>query len=120
MAMEFIVGSIGVAFILLTVFFIITLLRLQKVIKKTDLVLKETHHLIRSISEPSVELIENTNELILDVKKKSEGIDVIFQPLYNLKREKSNVHRFDKICELVGCIADGIELFRKIKNEIKR
>lgn len=120
MIMEVIVGAIGIAFILLVVFSIITLQRLRKTVKKTDRVLTEIHYLLRSLSEPSVDLVHNANKLILDVKKKSEGLDVIFRPLYCLKKEKSERDTtFEKIIELVGCVAEGIQVCRKIKKEMK-
>jgi hypothetical protein len=120
MIMEIIVGIIGIAFIVLVVFCVIALQRFRKVIKKTDYVLKEVHYLLHSITEPSVELIENTNKLVLDVKKKSEGLDVLFGPLYCLKKERSGGHKgCEKICDLLGYVAEGIQLFNKIKNEMK-
>lgn len=115
--MEIIAGVVAIAFVLLVVFLIITLQKLRKVIKKTDRVLSEVHRVLRDFSEPGVELIDNTNKLILDVKKKSEGLDVIFRPLYTYKKEG---HKgYEKICDLLGCVAEGVRLFSKIKNEMK-
>jgi len=120
MIMEIIVGVIGISFVLLVVFSIVTLQRLRKVIKKTDRVLTEAHYLLYTLSEPSTELIHNANRLLLDIKKKSEGLDVIFRPLYDLKKEKSEGHKgVEKICDLLECVVAGIQLFSKIKNEMK-
>jgi len=120
MTIEIIVGIIGIAFILLVIFCIMTLLRLRKLIKKTDRVLTEVHHLLHAVSEPSVELIHNTNKLIIDIKKKSEGLDVLFRPLYGLKKERSEEHKgYEKIYGLLECIVEGVQLFSKIKNEMK-
>ena len=119
--MEIIVGIIGLAFIAMVVFIIIALQRLRKVIKKTDRVLSEVHHFVRSMSEPSVELLDNSNKLVMDIKKKSEGLDVLFHPLYHLKKEKSEGHHkgLEKVCDLLGYVTEGIQLFQKIKNEMK-
>jgi uncharacterized protein YoxC len=120
MIIEIIVGAIGASFVVLVIFLIMTLYRLRKVMKKTDRVLTEAHHLLHTLSEPSVELIHNTNKLVVDVKKKSEGLDVIFRPLYDLKKERSEGSKgFEKICDLLECAIEGARLFIKIKNERK-
>jgi len=114
MVMEIIVGIIGIAFIALVIFIAVTLKKFHKVLKKTDYVLSEVHHTLRSLSEPSVKLIDHTNELILDVKKKSEPLNVLFHPLYGLKKEWSAGHKgLEKICDLLGYVVEGIQLFSK-------
>jgi|GEM_PF-1634975 uncharacterized protein YoxC len=120
MITDIVVGLIGIAFSLLVVFLIIALNRLRKLMRKADRVLIEVHHLLHILSEPSADLIQNTNELILDIKNKSEGLDVLFHPLYDLKKEKSEKHKgLEKTCSLLECIVTGIQLFSKIKNEMK-
>ncbi|MBX9838699.1 MAG: DUF948 domain-containing protein [Silvanigrellaceae bacterium] len=121
MTLEIIASITGVAFIAIAISVIITLKRVRNFIKKTDSVLKEVQNTLRSLSEPSIELIHDTNKLILDVKKKSESLDPIFHPLYNLKKERSEGPKgFEKICDLLGYVSEGIQLFSKIKDEIKR
>lgn len=117
MIMDIIVGVIGVAFILLVIFFIMTLLRLRRLMKTGDRVLKKVDHLLHALSEPSVELINNSNKLVMDIKKKSEGLDVIFRPLYGLK--KHGHKGYEKISELLEFVAEGVQLFSKIKKEMK-
>jgi uncharacterized protein YoxC len=117
MIIEIIVGIIAIAFVLLVIFSIITLHRLRKVMKKTDRVLTDAHHLLHALSEPSVELVHNTNKLVVDIKKKSEGLDVLFRPLYGLKKEKTEAH--EKLSGLLECVIEGVQLFQKIKNEMK-
>ncbi len=120
MVMEIIVGVVGLAFILLVIFLIMTLQRLRRVMKKTDRLLTETHRLVHTLSEPSAELLHNTNKLVVDIKKKSEGLDVLFRPLYNLKKEKTEGHKgYEKIAELLECAVEGVRLFNKIRNEMK-
>jgi uncharacterized protein YoxC len=120
MIMEIIVSVIGFAFIVLVVFFIMTLHRLRKVMKKTDRVLTDVHHLLHDLSEPSIELIHNTNKLIVDVKKKSEGLDAIFSALHGLKKEKIEGSKgFKKICDLLEYALEGARIFSKIKTEMK-
>ena len=50
MFMEIIAGAVALAFICLVVFMIVVLIRLRKVLKKSE------------------KLVENSNELVLDVK----------------------------------------------------
>lgn len=115
-----IIGVIGLAFIVLVIFLVMTLQRLRRVLKTSDRVLKQVHYLLHNISEPSEELIENCNKLVMDVKKKSDGLDVIFRPLYNIKKERHETHKgYDKIGQILECVAEGVELFGKIKKEMK-
>jgi uncharacterized protein YoxC len=116
--MEIIVGVIALAFILLVIFLIMTLRQFRQVMKKSERVLTETHYLLHSIHKPGTELIENTNDLILDVKKKSEGLDVLFHPLYHLKKNKAE-ESCETISEVLEFVGEGLRLFSKIKNEMK-
>ncbi|MBI2743531.1 MAG: DUF948 domain-containing protein [Chlamydiales bacterium] len=120
MIMEIIVGAIALTFALLVVFLILTLQDTRKTLKKTDRILTDLHKTLEAISEPSAELIHNVNKLTLDIKKKSEGLDVVFRPLYAMKKEAAEgKNSYEKISEIVGCIADGIRLFSRVKDEIK-
>jgi len=120
MVMELIVGSIGLAFVILVVFLIITLQKLRKLMNKADRTLTDINSILSVITEPGIEMISNANKLVADVKKKSESLDFLFRPLYALKKEKSeSKNGCDKISELIDCVADGVRLFSKIKNEIK-
>lgn len=117
MIVEISVGIIAIAFVVLVVFLVITLKRLRKVMKKTERVLSDVHQTLNALSNPSIELVQNTNRLIIDVKKKSEGLDFLFRPLYSLK--KSEGHTADKIGDIAQFVAEGIQLFNKIKKEMK-
>lgn len=118
MIIEISVGVIAIAFVLLVVFLVITLQRLRKVMKKTERVLSEAHALLHGLTEPVVELIDNTNRLTIDVKKKLEGLDVLFRPLYVLKKTDGH-HSMGKFGDIAGFVVEGIQLFNKIKNEMK-
>lgn len=120
MILEIIVGIIAVTLIITAIIFIIISHKLARVIKKTDHVLSGANHLMRSLSDPTSELIHNSNKLVLDVKKKSESLDVIFRPLYGFKKVKSGHHDgLEKVGEILCCITEGIQLFSKIKKELK-
>src|ERR1700722_13967076 len=120
MSMEIIVGAIALAFVVLVVFLILTLQDTRKTLKKTDRILTDIHKTLDAISEPSVHLIQSVNKLTLDMKKKSEGLDVFFHPLYAMKGEPSHKKGSDKLSEIIECVADAIRLFQKVKNEITR
>jgi hypothetical protein len=56
----------------------------------------------------------------MDVKKKSEALDVIFRPLYCLKKERSEEPTgYKKISEILELVIEGVQLFSKIKKEMK-
>lgn len=118
MTIEIIFGLFGVCFAILVVFLIMTLLKLCKVLKKADRVLVEVQRLIHGISDPSIKLIHNSNKLVTDVQKKSEGLDVLFRPLYGIKKSKKSKGN-DKIFGLLECAIEGVQLFSKIKSEMK-
>ena len=71
MIMQIIVGAIALAFIVLVVFLIRTLVSLRKTLKKVDRVLQDAHKSL----EPVSELIHNASKLTADIRKKSEGFD---------------------------------------------
>ena len=118
--MDIIIGVIGIAFIILVIFLIMTLLRLRRVLKTANRILMKADHLLHDLSEPTVELIDNSNKLVMDIKKKSEGLDVIFRPLYGLKKERPEEHTgYKKISEILEYVVEGVQLFSKIKKEMK-
>lgn len=118
--MELIVGIIAVAFVALVVFTIIALQNLCKTMKKADRTLAEVHKVLDTLSGPGLELTHNANKLIVDVKKKSEALDVLFRPLYALRREKSDPkNKYEKVSEVMEFVAEGVRLFSIIKDDIK-
>ena len=120
MIMELIVGVIAAAFVVLVVFAVRALIELGKTLKKTEKTLSETHKLINELSEPALGAMQNTNKLVADIRKKSEAMDVLFHPLYALRKEKPEVkHVQDEIAEILGFIAEGVRLFKIIKKEFK-
>lgn len=119
--MEIIVGAIAVAFAALVIFLILTLQDTRKTLKKTDRILTDIHKTLEAISEPSADLIQSVNKLTLDIKKKSEGIDVLFRPLYAMKEEPRRERSVaNEIPEVIALVAEGVRLFGKIKSEFKR
>ena len=118
MVMEIIVGVIALAFATLVVFFIFTLQNARKTLKKTDKILSDIHKTLDAIAEPSAHLVSNVDKLAVDIKKKSEGLDILFHPLYAMNRKKGDGKQESKFSEIVGWVGEAIRLFQKIKNEI--
>jgi len=115
--MELIVGIIAAAFVALAVFAIITLQNLSKTLKKADRTLTEVHKILDG---PAMELVQNSNKLIADLKKKSEALDLLFRPLYVFKKERPEPNnRYEKVSEVVEFVAEGVRIFKMIKDEIK-
>lgn len=120
MAMEIIVAAIAGAFIVLVIFAVIALQNVSKTLKRADRTLAEAHKAIEALSKPGEELLHNTNKLIVDLKKKSEAIDVFFRPLYGVKRERHEAkNRFEKVSEVMEFVAEGVRLFSIVKDEFK-
>lgn len=116
MVMEIIVGAIALAFAILVIFLCVALRDARRTIKKTDKILTDIHKTLETLTEPTTHLVHNLDKLALDLKKKSEGLEVLFHPLYAMhkKEKKGN----EKISEILECVADAISLFQKIKNEL--
>lgn len=120
MVMELIVGVIALAFVALVVFTIIALQNLGKTMKKADRTLAEVHKVLDALSGPGVELTQNANKLVADVKKKAEALDFFFRPLYALKKEKPDPkNKYEKISEVMEFVAEGVRLFSLIKDDKK-
>lgn len=111
MILEITIGVIALTFIILVIFLILALRDARRTIKKTDKVLTEIHKTLDAISEPSKHLIQNVDKLTQDIRKKSEGLDVLFLPLYALHKKKAET-------SLLECVGEAISLFQKIKNKI--
>jgi hypothetical protein len=118
--MELIVGIIGSAIVILVIFLISTLVRARKTLKNADRVLRDIHHILNALTNPTLETIHHLNKLTMDVAKKSESLDILFRPLYAIKKEhvvpESGGGKFSHLIEYV---AEGIRLFNKVRSEIR-
>lgn len=110
MTMELIVGIIGGAFVMLVIFCISTLLRARKTLKNLDRVLRDVHHALNALTNPTLETLHHLDKLTMDITKKSESLDFLFHPLQAPKGGK-----FSHIMEYV---VEGVRLFNKVRNEI--
>ena len=117
MTIEIILSVIGVVFLILVVFFVIALVKVRNTLKKMDRVLHDAHHFLGVMTKPTVETMEHINKLTVDITKKSEGLDVLFRPLYLLKKGKAQAHQLDgvNLPQIIGYVIEGIRIFNKIR-----
>lgn len=120
MVYEIIAGVAVLAFVILTIFFVLTLRDTRRTLKKTERILNDVHKAIDAVSEPAEHLVQSLNKLTLDIKKKSEGLDVLFRPLYGMRKEGEGKEEHDTLSEIIECVGGAIRLFKKIKKEITR
>ena len=78
MIIDICIGIISIAFVILVVYLVITLIKVIEILKQMK---RSTIHVDQ--------LLKTANDLTLDVKKKSEALDVFFQPLTRLNKKKS-------------------------------
>jgi uncharacterized protein YoxC len=94
MIIDICVGVIALAFVVLVVYLVLTLIKV-------------------------IRLLKTTNDIALDFKKKSEALNVFLQPLKKLDKKKIDLkHRkYDKIAEIINFATDGIALFNTLKKK---
>src|ERR1700722_2880898 len=94
MVIDICIGAISVAFVVLVIYLVITL------------------HKVNG-------LLKTSNDLALDLKDKSKTLNVFFHPLkfWNKKKAHPNWRRRGKIGEILTFIADGMLLFNKLKKK---
>lgn len=117
MIIEIIVGVIALAFVVLVVFLILALQDTRKTLKKVDRTLSDVHKTLEVVSDEGKHLMHNANKLTLGLNKKSEALDVLFNPLLSLK--KADDGNGESIAVIMEYVAVGIRLFSKIREEIK-
>lgn len=94
MIIDICVGVIALAFVVLVVYLVLTLIKV-------------------------IRLLKTTNDIAVDLKKKSETLNVFFQPLKKFDKKKSDLknRKYDKIAEIISFATDGIALFNKLKKK---
>ena len=91
MIIDISVGVISVAFVVLVVYLVLTLRKVDR-------------------------LLNTTNDLALDIKEKSETLNIFFRPLAKLGKKKADPkHRkHGEIVDIVDFVTDGVILFNKL------
>lgn len=114
MILEISVAVIAFAFLLLVIFVIFSLRDARRIGKKVERLLLDAHKTL----EKSEHLIHNTDELVVDMKKKAKGLDVLFTPLYALHNLHNEKKEPSKLTAIFECAAEVVQLIKKIKNDI--
>jgi Na+-translocating ferredoxin:NAD+ oxidoreductase RnfC subunit len=116
MIIEISVAVIAGAFLLLSVFLVISLLNTNKTVKALQ---KDIHHL----SNETVKLVENTDEFVTDVKRKSQAMNFLFRPFMNRERahreERSHSKAEDTVAAAIDWVVTGVDLLNQIKGYLK-
>src|SRR5579872_1285399 len=112
MIVEISIAVIAGAFLILSVFLIISLLSANKAMKAMQ---KDVHHL----STETIKLMQNTDEFVTDVKRKSAALNFLFRPLWNRERahreEKGHSETEQTFAAAIAWVTDGVNLFNQIK-----
>ncbi len=119
MIFEIIAGIAVLVFVILVIFFLLALRDVRRTLKKTDRILNDVHKVLDVVSEPAEHLVQSLNKLTLDLKKKSDALDVLFRPLYN-ERKEGDKKEESTVADVMECVGGVIRLFKKIKKEIMR
>lgn len=120
MIFEIIAGVAALAFVILVIFLLLTLRDTRRTLKKTDRILNDVHKVLDAVSEPAEHLVQSLNKLTLDLKKKSDGLDVLFRPLYGMRKEGHEGKEESTVADVMECVGGAIRLFQKIKKEVTR
>ncbi len=102
MIMEICIGVVSIAFVVLVIFLIMTLRDVSNTLKQ------------------SKQMIRNFDELIANLKEKSQALDLFFKPLEKLSKKKAetkNLKNYEKAAEVINFATDGILLFNKLKRK---
>lgn len=102
MFFELCAGVASIAFVILVVFLVIALC-----------------HIIQTLKQ-SKHMIKNVNDLALDLKEKSESLNLFFRPLEKLSKKKTegkHLKTYEKAAEVINFATDGILLFNKLKRK---
>jgi len=118
MVIEIIAGVGVLGFIILVIFTLLIFRDIRRSLKKMDRTLNDAHAVLEDISEPTKHLVQSLNKLTLDFKKKSEGLDVLFRPLYRMR--EGDHEEDESLSNIIESIGGAIRLFKKIKKEITR
>lgn len=125
MIIEICVGVLTAAFVALVIYLIITLRSTTAALKKTNHLLSRAERDIDEITGEGVKLVKNLNELTVDIRKKSEALNVLIHPFEKQHRGRSERKHEDdddtgsSIGDLIEYVTTGIVLFNKIKGDIK-
>lgn len=112
---EIFLGIIAGSLLIAAIFFIIFLFSMKKTLTKANDFIDEGKYQFYQISQKSSKLLNNTDDLIVDFKRKSESINFLFAPLekFNANYNEKKIQKlFYQIEELLNI---GLILFDTTK-----
>lgn len=119
MIIEISVAVISLAFLLLVIFLVKTLLTTNATLKQTKTAISHMQKEVVDLSHESQKLLRTVNSLTSDIKEKTDSLDFIFRPLSQMShphREKKTHHDpAEKVEDIVEWIVSGISLYKKLK-----
>jgi len=116
---EIFLGIIAGSLIIAAIFFIIFLFSIKNTLNKANESIEEGKNQLYCISQKSTNLLDDTDDLILDLKRKSDSINFLFTPLerfnksYNETKIKNYIYQIEELLTL------GLFLFDKVKKSRK-
>ena len=124
MLVEISLAIIALVFVAMLIVIFPLITESRKTMKKMNSFLGELQKDIRDFSAEGLDLVENVNKLTIDLKRKSEDLNVIFRPLHIWRKEKSDLHpakkgNVEKLAQLLEIVAEGMPLFLQFKKGIK-
>jgi uncharacterized protein YoxC len=91
----------------------VILLRTQKTLESA----KEDLH---KVSKEAVELMKKVEDLVGDIKAKTDSLDLVFNPLKALAKGKRVRESSGTVPEIIEWVGTSLDLYHKIKHAVKR
>lgn len=107
MFIDICIGAVSLAFVILVIYLIVSLRKIQGTLKQTNRTLVHVDQLSKT-----------ANDIALDLKEKSEALNVVFKPLAKLNKKKAARHS-QAISDVVQFAAEGITLYNQLKKKKK-
>ena len=98
MIIEVCIGAVSLAFVILVIYLVMTLIQTRRTLSRID------------------KLTKTVNEIALDLKEKSEALNIVFRPLARLNKKKVERHS-QNVAEIIEFASEGITLFNRLKKK---
>lgn len=112
---EIFLGIIAGSLLIAAIFFIIFLFSIKKTLIKANEFIDEGRNQVYQISQDSSKLLNNTDDLVIDFKRKLESINFLFVPLdkFNKNYNEQKIHKL--ICQIEELLNIGLILYDTTK-----
>lgn len=90
------------------------------ILLKTQKALDAARHDLHKVSTEAVELMKKLDELVVDIKSKTDSLDLIFNPLKALGKGRRRGEAAGTVSEVVEWVGTSLDLYNKIKHAVKR